>query len=259
MPQWTQVAAMSELNLLIVQIDELPACGRYSAEHTRWLARTQRFLEDVFGHGSVYYLTFLTFHWSATGTFLAGPLSMHAVMKEHHHQAFVEQLESAKGLLWAARDELQRAGIDSVYRANDTGHQSTAILRILDLIERKLRKTIRTKPERERNVHDSIENLLNVADIEYAREAESIQYSSKTYIPDFAFKKLDLVLEVKLCSHDRREKEMIAEINDDILAYRTKFGNLVFVVYDLGLIRDQERFADEFEKQEGVIVRIIKH
>ncbi len=54
-------------------------------------------------------------------------------------------------------------------------------------------------------------------------------------------------------------EEIIAEINDDILAYRTKYGNLLFVVYDLGFIRDVDLFAAHFEESQGVMVRVIKH
>src|SRR5437762_7001178 len=58
---------------------------------------------------------------------------------------------------------------------------------------------------------------------------------------------------------DEREREIIAEINDDVLAYKTKYGNIIFCVYDLGFIRDVERFADAFEGCDGVIVRVVKH
>ena len=71
--------------------------------------------------------------------------------------------------------------------------------------------------------------------------------------------KLDLVTEIKLCSREGREKEIIAEINDDILAYRTKYGNLLFVVYDLGFIRDTDRCGRSLEEHETVMVRVIKH
>ena len=71
--------------------------------------------------------------------------------------------------------------------------------------------------------------------------------------------KIDLAIDIKLCSRDGREKEIIAEINDDIMAYQTKYGNLLFVIYDIGFIRDIERFADSFEIQRNVIVRVVKH
>jgi hypothetical protein len=54
-------------------------------------------------------------------------------------------------------------------------------------------------------------------------------------------KKLDLAIEIKFCNSTKRKKEMIAEINDDILAYQLGCGNLIFVVYGLGQIRDVEK------------------
>ena len=71
------------------------------------------------------------------------------------------------------------------------------------------------------------------------RETDSIEYSSKTYVPDFTMRKLDLAIEIKLCNREGREKEIIAELNDDILAYRIKYGNLLFLIYDVGQIRIQ--------------------
>jgi hypothetical protein len=68
-----------------------------------------------------------------------------------------------------------------------------------------------------------------------------------------------LAIEVKFCGREGREKEIIAEINDDILAYKTKFGNLVFAVYDCGFIRDVDRFVGNSEEAQGVVVRVVKH
>jgi len=68
-----------------------------------------------------------------------------------------------------------------------------------------------------------------------------------------------LATEIKFCNRKEREKEVIAEINDDILAYATKYGNMIFVVYDAGFIRDVERFTTHFENNEGVVVRVVKH
>jgi hypothetical protein len=62
-----------------------------------------------------------------------------------------------------------------------------------------------------------------------------------------------------LCNRKDREKEIIAEINDDILAYKRKYGNLLFIVYDTGYIRDVDRFTGNFEDQDGVMVRVVKH
>ncbi len=118
---------------------------------------------------------------------------------------------------------------------------------------------MRSQPEREVEVQDALESLLIAADIEYRREADAIPYSSKTYRPDFTLEKLDLAIDVKICGRTDREKEIIGEVNDDILAYKTKYGNLLFVIYDVGMIRDIDFFGEQFEKSEGVVVRVIKH
>ncbi len=66
-------------------------------------------------------------------------------------------------------------------------------------------------------------------------------------------------MEAKLCKRYGREKEIIGEINDDILAYETKYGNLFFIIYDVGSIRDIEKFTDAFGTHTNVVVRVIKH
>ena len=157
-----------------------------------------------------------------------------------------------------AADELQRRGIDAIYRGKNTPAESSGILRVLALIERKLRKAFRSPPSAEKEVEDAFETLLHGADLAFSRESERIVYSSKTYVPDFVFARLDLAVEFKLCI-DGREKALIPEINDDILAYRTKYGNLIFAVYDNGSIRDIESFTASFEQQEHVLVRVVKH
>ncbi len=159
----------------------------------------------------------------------------------------------------AASDHLKRTDIISVYQGKDTVPESSAIIRIINITERKLRKTIRKKPTCEKEIQDAFENLLIGADIPYSREIEHIEYSSKAYIPDFTIQKIDLAMDIKLCARVGREKEIIAEINDDILVYQTKYGNLFFIVYDVGFIRDIDRFIDAFEKNQNVIVKVVKH
>ena len=66
-------------------------------------------------------------------------------------------------------------------------------------------------------------------------------------------------MEFKICKEAEREKKIISEINDDIPAYKTKYGNLLFVVYDLGCIRDVEKFVRPFEEKSLILVRVVKH
>lgn len=139
-----------------------------------------------------------------------------------------------------------------------SGYETTITIKLLNLIERKLRKVIREIPNKEKEIQDAFENLLIGSDIEYDREFPTIKYSSKNYIPDFSFSTIDTALEIKLCTTNRKEKTLIAEINDDILAYKTKFSNLIFVIYDNGQIRDIEKFSNSFI-DDNTIVRVIKH
>lgn len=170
-----------------------------------------------------------------------------------------------KGILDAVRNSL----LDWMFKFKNEGMDSdqgsfidleaSQILKIISLLEYKLRKTIRSIPAEEKEIQDAFENLLIGADISYSRETDSIEYSSKTYTPDFSVEKEDLAIEVKLCNKKEREKQIIPEINDDILAYRIKYKNAIFVVYDTGFIRDIERFSKNFEDQDGIVVKVIKH
>lgn len=266
MDKWTKEAALKELDALVDIIERLRGERRFSALHTQWLTRTLTFLEEVFGPESRYYLTFASFKWGITGTIMVGgpadpegSWNPQKAVERRHQEAYLEQLETARGLLLAARDHLKRVGLDAVYQGKDTGPESSAIMKVINLAERKLRKVIRAKPTKEKEVQDAFESLLIGADISYSREKESIEYSSKAYIPDFTMEKIDLAMDLKLCSHDTREKDIVAEINDDILAYQTKYGNLFFIIYDLGFIRDVDRFIDSFEKHQNVFVRVVKH
>ena len=140
-----------------------------------------------------------------------------------------------------------------------TKPHTSNIVKVINLAEFQLRKTIRTEPSNEKEIQDAFEDLLVGAGISYSRETGSIEYSSKTYIPDFTIDESNLAVEIKVSTKKEREKELIGEINDDILAYRTKYGNILFVIYDIGFIRDMERFAKNFESNEGVVVKVVKH
>lgn len=151
--------------------------------------------------------------------------------------------------------------MDALFEGKDTPKEASEILTIVSLIENKLRKLVRDKPTKENEINDAIENLFIGAglDGQFTREKEHIVYSSKTYIPDFVFKKIETIVEGKFCDTSVKEKEIISEINDDIVAYKTKYPNLIFVVYDVGTIRDVDEFRDAIEKQGSIIVKVIKH
>ncbi|MFC1966542.1 hypothetical protein ACFLWI_06340 [Chloroflexota bacterium] len=256
MKTWTKEEALTTLNELANEADHLRGSKAFSTEHTIWMTKCYDTLEEVFGRASRYFLTFAEFRWLETSSFTF-PGENERVAK--HHAAFLRNLGSAKGLLLGAINYLSKRELSDIYSAKDTGHEASLILKVLHLAEHQLRKVIRDKPEKERQIQDAFENLLIGADISYGREVDSIEYSSKTYTPDFSLQKINLAVEVKLCSRAEREKELPEEINDDILAYQTKYQNLLFVIYDLGYIRDQDRFSGSFEEHQNVTIRVIKH
>jgi hypothetical protein len=258
MVQWTKESALAELQSLAEATTSLARDERYSVNHTRWIARTLAFLEDVFGQNSRYYASFKSLPWHETGSMIVDIWSPELAIDGRHQKAYRKQLDMAKGMLLGAADELERKDIASVYEGKSTGPESSSIIKVLNL-SAKVRKLMRDRPEREREVQNAFEDLLVGADLAYSREAKNIEYSSKTYVPDFTMPKIDLAVEIKLCNREGREKELIAEINDDILAYRTEFGNLLFLIYDLGWIRDTELFAASFEQHQNVVIRVVKH
>ena len=263
--KWTKETAIVELEKLINQTYTLQNLKRNCEEHIRWMAKTHRFLAEIFGEESTYFVNFNSFAWSEQNSYvIGGPaypnenFNLQLGMERVNQEAYVKECGVARGLLLAAQDELGEKEINEVYKGKDTEPETSLILKVINLAEYKLRKIIRKEPSNEKDVQDAFENLLVGADISFSRETERIEYSSKTYTPDFTMERAGLAVEIKFCNRDGREKEIIAEINDDILAYKTKYGNIVFTVYDIGLIRDVERFAKTFENQDGVIVRVVK-
>lgn len=264
--KWTKEAAISELDSLAEQAQALQGLKRNCEEHIRWISKTRRFLAEIFGEESSYFVTFASFTWSKQGSYMIGgparpneSFNPQLGIERVNQDAYIKELGVARGLLLAAKDELEEKEINEVYKGRDTEPETSLILKIINLAEHKLRKVIRKEPSGEKEVQDAFESLLIGADVPFSRENERIEYSSKTYTPDFTIEKAGLAVEIKFCNRDGREKEIIAEINDDILAYKTKYGNIVFVIYNVGYIRDIERFAKNFEDQDGVVVKVVKH
>jgi len=250
MEAWSKEKALRELKKLAEQADYLHNSRPFQSEHMRWLTNCLQILEEIFGPASRYYLLFKDLRFAESSQYTL-PVDIYL--------EYCKDLSKAKGILLGAKDYLKRKEIGEIYSARDSKYETSLIIRILHLIENQLRKAIRETPNSEKIVQNAFENLLIGADIEYSRESDSIKYSSKTYTPDFSIGKIELAIEIKLCKRSAREKEIIAEINDDILAYQTKYKNLFFIVYDIGCIRDIELFCGSFEEFQNVRVRVIKH
>lgn len=133
------------------------------------------------------------------------------------------------------------------------------ILKIMDLLERRLPRAFRGSPGTKGDLLNGFETLLVGAEIAYEREGEPIVDSSGTCAPDFTFPGLSAALELELCDRPDRKNEINAWINRAIPAYRTRYPRIVFGVYDLGFIREPDRFSRAFQAHEGVWVGVIKH
>lgn len=115
-------------------------------------------------------------------------------------------------------------------------------------IDNKLRAFFpRDRPQQEQEVEDEIEKLLIARNYEYVRQGISFAFASKVYRPDIVFKGESTVLEVKLCKSPKRERQIIDGIGSDIVAYKSRFDHMVFVVYDLGVIRNPLMFKSDIE------------
>lgn len=257
MGKWTKNEALDYLDSRITEIESLKRVGRFSAAHTRWITNTLVFLEEVFGINSYYHANIKSLSWRFTGSYIVEVWDFDGEKERLNQEAYIEQLESARGFLLAAQDYLSARKIEDVYTAPKNTQTTKELMKIFSLSESKLRKTIRTQPTKEKEVQDSFENLLIGAEIDYKREYPHIQYSTKEFIPDFSFENIGLAVEVKLCNAN--EKALIQQLNDDILAYKTQFPNVLFIIYDLGVIRDVDKFKQSFENSENVIVHVIKH
>lgn len=132
-----------------------------------------------------------------------------------------------------------------------------------NFLKTKLRTVMFEQPTKEKDVQNAIEMLFvgrgwNKG-IDYDRESGKFEFSGKEYIPDFIVKKLGLCIEVKLLKENRRSK-IIEEINADITAYGKEYKRQLFVVYDLGFIRDEIEFKRDIENSgDGIRVIVVKH
>jgi len=256
----TEGEALEQLDAAIQEIRGLEKQHKsHTDRHVKWLVNTSYLLDDIFGRNSGIFHNFqrLTYRIKP-GTIIEG-LDIAAEVDKLNYEAYLSDLEIARGLLQAGIDVIRRKGIKSVYETGDPVKESNLIIHILQMIQSQLRKSIRDKPNNEKMIQDSLETIFNVKEFDFLREKEHIEYSSKAYVPDFTFPSISTIVEVKLCNSQRREKDIISEINDDILAYGTKYSNLIFIVYDIGVIRDKDMFRGSFSKHSNVIVEVIKH
>lgn len=137
--------------------------------------------------------------------------------------------------------------------------------KIDNLINSKLRSLIMEVPENEKEIQNNLERLFISSGmskgIDYDRETGKFNFSGREYIPDFILPKVNCCIEVKFIKDKKHLKNMIEEINADITAYSKKYEKIMFIVYDLGCIRDIDEFKRDIElsKENDIKVLVIKH
>lgn len=138
----------------------------------------------------------------------------------------------------------------------------TDFIEIVKDIEKNFRKIVKSDPESERDVQDYLETFLDVKEYDFLREKENIEFSEKTFFPDFTQKKLSIAIEVKYLDKKVKVKQIIDEMSADITPYSKKWKNILFLVYDKGgNIRDVDAYVKDFNQDGDVIRRciVIKH
>lgn len=162
--------------------------------------------------------------------------------------------------LWRSYAEAAALQLGSLasYLQPKLGTKRQEYEQIIDLINANLRPAIYEDPKHEREVQNALETIFRARALDFRREQDTVPYSTKRYIPDFTFNRIGLAVEVKLCKDKDREKDMIDEINSDIIGYADRYDRCLFVIYDLGFIRDVAQFSRDIEENPNVHVRIVK-
>ena len=161
--------------------------------------------------------------------------------------------------------EMARANLQilKAYLSNRVEPKERRVTGIADFLQANLRRGMLHQPERERDVQDAIEQLLigrgMEKGVDYDREVGRVKVSSKEVIPDFIFPPLETALEVKLLRDRSALGQLVDEINADIRAYSLGYKSIVFVVYDLAVLRDELEFRRDLETADGVKVVVVKH
>jgi hypothetical protein len=156
------------------------------------------------------------------------------------------------------------ASLLTSYLEGQLGVVEDQIVALRDFVQARLRSAVFRPPEKEREVQDVIEQLLIGRGLskgsDYDREVGRVKISAKEVIPDFVVFGLGLAIEAKLVNSSARVKDAIDEINADVAGYSQGYRSLLFVVYDLGFIRDILEFTRDLERGgSNTSVIVIKH
>ena len=137
------------------------------------------------------------------------------------------------------------------------------IVNLKNFFQANLRKAVFVSPEKELEVQNAVEQLLIgkglTKGVDYDRETGRVKVSIKESVPDFIFFLLCLAVEIKLSKDKAKSSAIVDEINADITAYGKSYSRIIFVVYDLGSIRDELEFKKGLELPDRIDVIVVKH
>jgi hypothetical protein len=180
----------------------------------------------------------------------------------------IEKMKSPGALTWPQA----KVSFDTVYTEvlmfvssleGIVGVQQQAALELRQFFAVNLRRAMLRMPECEKDVQDVVEMLLigrgYLKGSDYDRETGRVKFSGKEFIPDFIIPTRSIAIEVKFINDPKRPRSVIDEMNADIPALKTKFQRILFIVYDLGFVRDEYEFRSGLEKSDGVDVCLVKH
>lgn len=155
------------------------------------------------------------------------------------------------------------ASILKSFLENEIGVVEDEIVALRNFFQARLRSAVLSTPKRELDIQNAVEGLLIGRGLQkgedYDREVGRVKISAKEAVPDFILMRLNLALELKFVNRSARVREVVDEINADIAAYAKRYRTLLFIVYDLGHIRDELEFRTDLERSGNVSVIVVKH
>lgn len=199
---------------------------------------------------------------------LAGRAKSYIDFNAPYHSYNIEKLKNPYDLIGSEQKKLFESALLSTRMLlsileNYFDYADDESDNLANLINKRFRQMFHEQPNNEKTVQDTLENMFIANDyskgIDYDRETGKFKFSDREYIPDFIIPKINLCIEVKIIKEKGKRSKIIEEINADITAYSKKYERILFVIYDLGIIRDELVFKRDIEASGKVSVIIIKH
>jgi hypothetical protein len=113
-------------------------------------------------------------------------------------------------------------------------------------------------PDNEHELQDVAEALLSKEMIKWDREGPLLPYSVVRTKPDFSTDEPTFFIEIKL-ARGSRLGAIITEMTSRVTIYRQQGAHVLFAVYDPDrVIKDDSRFAADFQQHIGIFVRVVR-